>query len=165
MTRIEKLVRGCAAVILCVMMFITFFDVLGRQIFGRPVDGATEMTEICLMLITFLMLPFVALREKHIRVDLLEGFYGRLLFALQSLTGNILGAGIFALLSYRLWIVGSRSISYGDITPSLEIPVGYLFWTMSALSALTALAFLGAAILRLTRKHPEDGALKGGQGL
>jgi len=143
--------------VLCVMMLITFADVVGRQAIGRPIEGATEVTEICLMLVCFLMFPLVALRGKHIRVDLLEGLFGKLLFALQGLTTNLLGAGIFGLLTYRLWIVGGRSIGYGDITPELGLPVGYLFWTMSVLAGLTALAFAVAAIRRLINPVPSSG--------
>lgn len=156
MDGIGRIVRTVAAIVLVVMMLITFFDVVGRQLIGRPLEGATELTEICLMLITFLMFPFVALRGAHIKVDLLEVHFGRLARLGQRLLTNLLGAAIFGLLAYRMWIVAGRSIGYGDITPELEIPVGYLFWTMAALSAATSLAFLVAAFLRARASDDDD---------
>lgn len=156
MTGIERLIGTIAAIVLAVMMFITFGDVVGRQLFGRPIDGATEITEISLMLIVFLMLPLVALRSKNIRVDLLDHVLGKGLMLMSSTFGNALGAILFGLMSYRLSIVAKRSIGYGDITPELEISVGHLFWIMSALSAFTALGFVAALVIGLFGKTSTD---------
>lgn len=148
MKKIETLAGVVAAIALGAMMVIAVIDVVGRQVFNKPLNGATELTEVCMMLVSFLLFPFVALRRAHIKVDLLEHLFSRAVLAAQTVVTGILGAGIFALLGYRLCITGNRSLGYGDVTMGLEIPLGYLYWTMGIFSLLTALGFLASIVVR-----------------
>lgn len=148
MNQISRSVSLLAAVVLFLMMVVTFLDVGGRQLFSRPLHGATEMNEIGLMLITFLILPIASARRSHIKVDLLEGMFPKWLHHVQLLVTAVLGLGLFGLLSFRLWRNGMRALGYGDVTPELELPTGYLLIIMSILSAITALGFVASLFIK-----------------
>lgn len=52
-------------------MFLGTADVVGTQVFGRPVPGALEITESTMVLIVFGALTYGQIRRAHIRVELL----------------------------------------------------------------------------------------------
>lgn len=158
----EKVVGIVAALALAAMMLISVADVVGRTGFGKPLHGATELTEICMMLVTFLMFPLVALRRLHIKVDLLEQLFTKSVMAIQTLVTGVLGGGIFTLVTYRTWVQGWRSIGYGDVTMGLEIPVGYIFLFMSVLSGLTALGFFASVFIRAPARTEDEGVVTTG---
>lgn len=158
----EKIVGMFAALALAAMMLISVADVVGRAGFGKPLHGATEFTEICMMLVTFLLFPLVALRRLHIKVDLLEQLFTKSMIAIQTLVTGVLGGGIFSLVAYRTWLQGWRSIGYGEVSMGLEIPVGYLFLFMSVLSALTALGFVVSVFVRVPTRTEDEGVIATG---
>jgi len=141
-TRIEKLVGIAAATALFLLMAVTLVDVLGRDLLNKPLLGATELTEVLLVTITFLLYPVVAWREQHIVVDLIDGISGRRLRAFQRIATALIGCGLFALVAWRMWILGRRSLEYNDVTPSLNLPTGPILLGIAVMSAVTALAFL-----------------------
>ncbi len=56
---------------LIVSTFLGTADVVGTQMFGVPVPGATEITESTMVLIVFGALTYTQIRRSHIRVELL----------------------------------------------------------------------------------------------
>lgn len=147
MKTVERIMSYVAAAILFVMMLVTFVDVVGRQM-NQPLRGSTEITGVCLMLVIFLMLPLVTLRRSHIRVDLFEPLFGKVMFGAQRVAVGLLGGVLFGLMAYRLWTLGLRSLRRGSVTIDLGIPEGYLLLTMCVFSAITAVAFVVAIVVR-----------------
>jgi len=131
---------ACGA--LLVLMLITVVDVIGRGLLHAPLPGATELTELTLAVLTFLVYPGVALRGSHIVVDLLDNVVGARGKSIQAALVAIAGGLTFSIVTWRLWLQGSRSIAEGDVTGTLGIPIGYLLCWMSVMSGITAIAFL-----------------------
>lgn len=156
MKLVEKVVTIIAALALAAMMVIAVVDVGGRQLFGHPLRGASELTEICMMLVTFLLFPLVALRRMHIKIDLLEHLFSKSVLAFQTIVTGLLGAGIFALLAYQMWKTGMRSLGYGDVTMELETPIGLLFLTMAVFSGLTSVGFFASMFIRPPAASPDE---------
>lgn len=156
MKTLERIMSYLAAAIMFAMMLVTFVDVTGRQ-FNQPLRGSTEVTGVSLMLVIFLMLPLVTLRRSHIRVDLFEPLFGKVLFAVQRVVAGLMGGVLFGLMAYRLWTLGMRSLSRGSVTIDLGIPEGYLLLTMSIFSAITAVAFVVAIFLGSNANNSSEG--------
>ncbi|MEX0407461.1 TRAP transporter small permease [Aquibium sp. LZ166] len=140
--RIEKVVGVMAAVFLFALMMVTFIDVIGRNVFDRPLVGASEVTEILLVCVVFLTLPSVAFRQAHIVVDLADAVSGPILRSVQKVLSALLGAAFFGGMSWRLWILGEKVAGYADTTPSLGIPLAPFIFGMSILSGITGLICL-----------------------
>lgn len=162
-TAVEFLCNAFASAFLVVLMLLTFADVVGRNFLGRPLLGATELTEYSLAFVTFLIYPVVAYHRQHISVDLFDRFIGRRGQRVQQVFGDGLGAVVFAVLSYRLWIQGVRLLSYGDETPQLGIPIAPIYFFMAVMAGVTTAAFLlvaweGQSVAE-TESHHADGAL------
>lgn len=127
---------------------LTLADVVGRNLLNAPVPGATELTELALVAMTFLLYPRVAWRDTHITVDLLDGIMGPRAQWLQRLLGALVGVVTFGVLAWRLWLLGDRISGYGDVTPYLRIPLDPVYYGMSVLSGVTAIVYaLRAALL------------------
>ncbi|TWG92799.1 TRAP-type C4-dicarboxylate transport system permease small subunit [Mesorhizobium sp. J18] len=140
--RIEGAISVIAGVLLMCLALLTLGDVIGRNIFHQPLAGTTELTELGLVGITFLLYPQIALRRHHIVIDLFDGVAPQWLKAVQNVLAGVLGALFFAALSWRMVVQGGRVSSYGDITTYLHIPLGPAYYFMAVLSALTAIAFI-----------------------
>lgn len=142
MKSIEKLVAITSAILLFSLMMLMVFDVFGRNILRHPVQGATELTEIGLVTITFLLFPTLALRNGHIVADVADALHSRVLDVLKLLMTASLGTGVFGLISWRMWLLGLNSASYGEASPTLHVPLSPFLFAASILAGLCALCFL-----------------------
>jgi TRAP-type C4-dicarboxylate transport system permease small subunit len=140
--QIDKWSCRAAGFLLFCLMFLTFFDVAGRNLINRPINGTSELTEIGLASIIFMMLPRVAIAGQHIVIDLIDGISGpRLRMALDAF-GAVLGAVMFFLIAWQVWIMGGKAAAYDDLTPTLRIPVGPVLYAMALFSGVVGAAFL-----------------------
>lgn len=153
----ETISHVLSACFLVALMMLTFFDVLGRNVFNRPILGATELTEYTLVAVTFMAYPVVALRHGHVSVDIMDPLFGQAGTRILVAVGDLLGAVVFGLLSYRMWLQAFRLLGYGDETPQLGIPIAPAYFFMSILAGLTAIAFVIAAFSG-ERKDPDKPA-------
>lgn len=144
-----RLLQLVAALLLLVMMAVTFVDVIGRYVFNRPLPGAFELTEVLLALVIFVGLPIVTARREHVTVDLLTGrLPGPARRGLARLSLAVTAA-VLALLTWRLALLGRDYSSYGDATVYLGIPLGPVALVMAVLTGVSALV---AAMLILRRQ-------------
>ncbi|SMH36407.1 TRAP-type C4-dicarboxylate transport system, small permease component [Mesorhizobium australicum] len=154
MRKLGNLISYAASALMLSLMVLTVLDVIGRNVFGHPLRGATELTEIALVVLTFLLFPFLALRSQHIVADVADSFGSRILDVLQILLTAVLGALLFALITWRLWILAGRSTAYGDVTSSFGFQIGPILYFTAVLAALSALAFL-PPLLKFIRRPAE----------
>lgn len=144
-----RLLQLVAALLLLVMMAVTFVDVIGRYVFNSPLPGAFELTEVLLALVVFVGLPIVTARREHVTVDLLTGrLPGRLRQGLAR-AALAVTAGVLAVFAWRLGLLGRDYSSYGDATVYLGIPLGPVAVVMAVLAGISALV---AAVLILRRQ-------------
>jgi len=148
---LENTASYLTAALLLLAALLTFFDVIGRNVFNSPVPGSTELTELAMVGMTFLLYPQVALRQKHITVDIFDAYTGVIVRRVQQLFAGALGAALYAALGWRLWKLAVRTAGYGDVTPVLKLPLAYAYHFMSVMCWLAAAAFLATAIAAVFR--------------
>lgn len=133
-----------AALMLFAMMWLTFFDVVGRTFFSSPIPGGFEITELMLAGLIFLALPLVTVENAHVEVDLLDHWVPKRLKKIQNILIRLINLSALFVLSWMLFKLTLRLYGYEDATATLEIP---LFW-LTALMTLTC--FLSAISLLLS---------------
>jgi TRAP-type C4-dicarboxylate transport system permease small subunit len=133
--------RAAGFLLFCLMV-LTFLDVAGRNLVNRPVNGTAELTEIGLAAIIFLMLPRVAIAGQHIVIDLVDAVASERVVAWLNAFASGLGAAMFFLIAWQVWVMASRSMGYDDRTPTLRIPLGPVLYAMSVFAVLVGVAFL-----------------------
>ena len=139
---VERLVAIAASVLLFALMMLMVFDVVGRNILHHPVQGATELTEIGLVTVTFLLFPTLAVRNGHIVADVADALHSRVLDVLKLVLTALLGVGVFGLMAWRMWLLGLSSSSYGEASPTLQVPLAPFLFAASILAGVCALCFL-----------------------
>lgn len=127
------------AILLMLMMVLTFTDVIGRYFLNNPVTGSYELTEVLLALMVFSALPLATLENEHITVSLFEGYFKGALKKLKDLVTGIIMTGVLGVITWRLSIQAQDLMSYGDASMYLRIPYAWLAYFMTTMAAISTL--------------------------
>ncbi|MBI4967475.1 MAG: TRAP transporter small permease [Rhodospirillales bacterium] len=150
---LDRALGAVAAVIMFAMMAVTFVDVLGRYVFNQPLPGAFESIQIMMGTLIFSALPLVSAKEEHVTVDIIHSFLSPRRRRILDILVNAIGAGVMALLAWRVWLKAGQVVSYGDATPILKIPMGWVVYFM-ALMTVVSVVILFANMIRHIRRRP-----------
>ncbi len=138
-----------AAIMLFLMMVLTFVDVIGRSALSAPIPGAAELTAILLAAVVFLALPATGILDRHISVDLIDGVLSDRVKRLRDAVINI----GFAIALYwpiqAAWTNATRTLGYGEVTLYLGLSVGAIGMAITVGLAAGAMSLLlrGIALL------------------
>ncbi len=150
---------GLSATVLFVLMAMTCIDVFGREVLGSPLDGATELTQIMMGFLVFGVLPIISYRNDHVTVDLLDRFFPRQLLPARSCILSLIGGIVMTVVCWRVWIIGSYQMDYGDATEFLAIPLGPVSYFIALMSGITAIALFTNACRRARDQEPASSSL------
>ena len=122
--------RGCTiagGLALIAMMLVTDWDILARQVAGRPLDGVVEMVEIAVLAVAMLGLPEAFLRDENIRVDLLDPVVGPHGVRLLRLLATVLSLAFLLLVAWNIVPPMLDVRRFGDMKPDLGVAVWPLY--------------------------------------
>lgn len=150
-----------AGLIAAFIMTVTFIGVVMRYLLRKPLMGGFEMIEIGMGLVVFCALPWMVRQRGNIRVTILSDHFSPAVSRFTEFFGQMLGAGLMALIAWRIWLQGKRLLTYNEVTMELRVPKGLIAQSMSLLLVVAALAFLACAFEALRRSARPD---QSGQG-
>lgn len=136
-------------------MLITCIDVFGRYLFNNPLTGSTEMTEIAVGIVIFAVLPIISWRNDHVVVDILDHFFSRRVHMIRTIVINLLISVAMAFLGQRIYVLGQRSLSYGEVTEYLAIPLGWMMFFIAVMCWVTAAAVVTLGIVHAISEYRE----------
>jgi TRAP-type transport system small permease protein len=116
-----------SVVALIVMMASTSWDVVARATINRPLHGVVEIVEIMVMLVAFLGLPEVFLRDENVKVDLVDTILSARLLAWVRIVAMLLSLTFLGLLAWNLIPPMVDAYRFGDIKPDLMMPLYPLY--------------------------------------
>lgn len=137
-----------AAFTLMALMLITCVDVFGRYLFNNPLTGSTELTEMAVGIVIFSVLPIVSWRNEHVVVDILDSFVSARVHMIRTIVINILISIALVYLAQRVYVLGQRSLSYGEVTEYLAIPIGWMMIFIAVMCWLSAAAVVTLGVYR-----------------
>ncbi len=122
---------------------MTVASVLGRHLFGTPIPGDYELTELACGIAVFAFFPYCHLTNANVVVDFftsgLRPRARRVLDGVHSIAFSIM-AGLIA---WRLFVGGMRKLEDGETTLFLTIPIhSAYFFALVAAALLTAVCLL-----------------------
>ena len=146
------------AVLLFVMMMLTFADVVGRYVFTAPIFGAAEMIQFLLAMTIFGGLCLVNARDEHITVELFEIQLDRWMQpALRRVIIQLFSVGMMAVIAYQLYQFALDAERIGRKTVVLEWPFAAVAFTVAGLSVVSLIMqVLGLMLPKEPTHHPED---------
>lgn len=136
---IESYLGGSAAIILFVLMILTFVDVVGRDAFNAPVPGGFEITQILMAALFFTGIPVVSWRGEHVVVDLFDGITPPAVNKWKQVVITLLSAISMAVVAWQCWVLGIDLGESNQVTEHLAIPVGPILIFIAIMSGITSI--------------------------
>jgi TRAP-type C4-dicarboxylate transport system permease small subunit len=138
--RADAALGVAASVLLALMMALTFVDVVARYLLNRPIRGAFEVTELCLLVLIFAGLPLVSHADEHVTMDFIDRVLPAAALRVLVRLAHLACAAIMFFLTWQVWLKAGKIAGYGDTTDVLRIAVGPFVYFMAVMVALTGLA-------------------------
>lgn len=136
-------------------MLVTCVDVFGRYLFNNPLTGSTELTEIAVGIVIFSVFPIVSWRNDHVVVDILDHFFSPKVHMIRTIVINLLISVALVFLANRIYLLGQRSLGYGEVTEFLAIPLGWMMIFIAVMCWVTALAVITLGVHRAIAEYRE----------
>ena len=149
---ISRALGVLSIVILLAMMLFTVVNVVLRAFFSRPIPGDVELIEVGMVCAGFLGMAWCAVKDRHVRVDLLMQFFPKRARGIIDSFGYVGGMICFIIIAWHSINEGIANKAIGRATASLGIPVYPFYW-------VTAVGFgaLALAIVILLKKSIIEG--------
>ena len=142
----ERLARTLAlagGIVVTGVMGMTVASVLGRHLFGTPIPGDYELTELACGVAVFAFFPYCHATNANVVVDF---FTSRLRPRHRAMLDSVHGLAFTAmagLFTWRLFVGGMRKLEDGETTLFLEIPLHWAYFlALIAAGLLTAVCFV-----------------------
>jgi TRAP-type C4-dicarboxylate transport system permease small subunit len=118
----ECVIRGLAslaAIIFVLATVLVLIEICSRYFFRHPILGTVEITEYCLVWVTFLAAPWVQLRGGNVKVEFLVDRLSRRSRDLLCAITTLLAAAACAVLTYAglLTVWSHYQMGYDLATP------------------------------------------------
>jgi TRAP-type C4-dicarboxylate transport system permease small subunit len=156
---LERVLRALAyggGAVLFGLMLLVIYEVLMRYFFGRPFRGGYEMTELAMVLIVAFGLPYTAITNGHVAIDLFGRWLDRPAMRWLNAAVHLVGAVLLAVVAWRAIVYAMGSYRFGDLSNMMRIPKYPFQLAIAASAALFALVLLLEAV-RALRRTPEAG--------
>ncbi|WP_334191645.1 TRAP transporter large permease [Pararhodobacter sp.] len=154
--RVTGLVAVVAVAGILAGAVIVVGDVLARWLFGTAIVALNEIMSSVFAVAVAATLPAGAARRVNLRIDLLGAQTGPRMTAWLTLAGSLMLAAFFAVLAWRLSVLGLRYQVQGRATAIWNWPLAPTYFAIAGFMALSALVQLVNALddLRLARAVP-----------
>ena len=147
---------GLAALV--VLSIMTMVDIAGRELFGTPVTGFSDISDLIIVIAAAACFPASLATNQHVSVRFAGMAHWRLGAVLDFLGHGIMLA-VFVLIAWQLWVYTIDVYTSGQTTWLIYIPVWPVWVLTTALFVLCipvqlALVVAAARDIRLTAHNP-----------
>jgi TRAP-type C4-dicarboxylate transport system permease small subunit len=147
---LRALALGAGAVLLALLALV-LFDVVMRYALRLPFLGAYEFTELAMVLIVFLALPYCAATGGHVAVDVLAPVLDRPGLRWIAVLVHLAGAALLVVIAWRTVLHAIGSAERGEATNMMRVPHAP-FELVAAASVAVFAAVLIAQAWRAARR-------------
>lgn len=145
--RILSVLEVFSAILLFVMMALTFVDVIGRYVFTAPVFGAAEMIQFLLAMTIFGGLSLINAHDSHITVELFEPWLLKRFPRIQPIIVQTFSVMVMSVIAWQLTVFAIEAHEIGSFTVVLEWPLVVVAGTVAGLSVVSLIVqILGLAL-------------------
>lgn len=144
--KIRRGVETVMALFLLAMVALTFADVIGRRLVGKPIYGANDITEHLMALVVFAGLPLVTAAGAHLTIDLANKLVNQPWMAWWRGLVALLVTVVLAVIAWLFVKHGLNASRISEVSQALRVPRAPLYFFMALSCALSALAALIVAV-------------------
>lgn len=151
---LRVLALGAGAALLG-LLGLVLFDVVMRYALRLPFLGAYEISELLMVVIVFLALPYCAATDGHVAVDVLATWLDRPALRWIAPCMHLAGAVLMTVIAWQATLYAIGSAGRGEATNMLRIPK-YPFELVTAASAGIFAVVLLVLAWSALRRPPES---------
>ena len=129
-------------IVLFAIVLMTAWSATSGMVFGRPLQGDVELTEMGIAVAVFMFLPYCQLVGANVTADIFTAGAGPRTVALLELVSALVALGFSALLLWRMYLGLLDYRRYVETTTILHVPLWYAYIPILLSLALLALASL-----------------------
>lgn len=155
-TALLRILAHVGGAVLLGLVALVAFDIAMRRVLHVPFLGGLEMTELAMVIIVALGLPYCAALGGHVSVDLFGKFLDRPALRWVNALVHLAGALLLAVVAWRTVLHAIGSYRWGDATNMMAIPKYPFQLVTAAGAALFAAVLLGQAVRAM--RGPRRGA-------
>lgn len=147
---VDYIENTLVTVLILTATVVAVVQVIARYVFNNSLYWSEELILYSLISMSFLTASMGVRHSAHISVEALYAFVGpRTVRALQ-LFGGILGIVFAATLMHLGWRLFVSTTEMGQLSPAMQVPVGYIYLTIPVAGASMLLRYL-SVISKLVR--------------
>jgi TRAP-type C4-dicarboxylate transport system permease small subunit len=129
-------------IVLLAVALMTTWSAFSGWVFGKPLPGDFELTEILVAVAVFTFLPYCQQTDANVTADLFTARAGPRALAAFRLLGGLLALMVALVLAWRTWAGLLDYRKYVETTAILKIPIWWAYVPALASLALLVLACL-----------------------
>ncbi|MSQ70793.1 MAG: TRAP transporter small permease [Betaproteobacteria bacterium] len=137
------------AIMVFLLMMITFVDVLGRNLFNLSLPASYEITRLTLGMMVFVALPLVSANDEHVTIGLLNGLFKGRAVRRKQFVISLFVAFLCVVWARELWVQAGSLYQQNERMMFLKVLLAPFVYAMSILTMLTAIIHLAQAWLKL----------------
>lgn len=115
---------------------MTVASVLGRYLFGMPIPGDYELTELACGIAVFAFFPYCHMTRGNVVVDFFTSRLSPRHRAALDAVHSVAFTAMAGLVTWRLFIGGMRKLEDGETTLFLEIPIHSAYFAVLVTAGL-----------------------------
>ncbi len=138
---VSQLICWVSGFALVGMMALTSADVIGRYI-GYPIKGTYDVAGLLGAFVVALPLAYTQMLRRHVAMEFMETHGSRLIRMTVSVVVSLLGIGVYALIAWRTFLLGSKFWTVGRVSDTIEIPMYPFVYVVAFGCALNCLVLI-----------------------
>jgi TRAP-type transport system small permease protein len=135
------------AVVLAGLVLAMVYSIIGRRFLNSPLKGSTEITQLSLAVMTFLVLGLEHMGHEKMTVDLIIKHFSKRAQAIIAPIVYILVIAIFCILCWQLVVLAHTYQNAHQTLRNIDVPI-YPFAYLAAFGILTMIPIYVARFLR-----------------
>ncbi len=152
--RAFAVLRLISAIVMFLMMSVTFVDVIGRYLLSLPLPGSSEITQVLMAGVIALAIPMVSAHRQHVKMALFENAIRGLAKRVLSIGTYFGSACVLVLMAILLWQQGDTLHAMRSTTIFLQLPLAPSAYVLSIFTGITAAIELWYCWIALSSARP-----------
>lgn len=136
-----KIVEVLCVIIMCLMVVVVFLATFGRYTGVYSIPWSEEFARYCMIAIVYMGLMLASRNGGHFVVEIVPLIFPKPVVKAVSVLVALL-ADAFAVFLVRYgWMVSSRMLTQGQLSPMLQLPTGMVYMLIPIGVALMAIYY------------------------
>jgi TRAP-type C4-dicarboxylate transport system permease small subunit len=148
LTGIARAISMVSLAAICVMMFLTAADVIGRYLLNKPIGPSKDLTEVLMVIVVFMGISHTQVIGGHVRVDILFSRISKHGQAVLDTFTMFVSGIVYILIS---WQLGKRAISVLLNPESYMATTGTMHWPIGPYVLIASVGCLVLSLVLMKR--------------